>query len=122
MAVAELQLQLLSLNRRAVAYAADLQILAIPLSHAFDHVGHDGARHAPAGTGKLGFIARLDIDRAVFQLGDHVLGQHGLELALRALYRYVLTRHVHRDAGGYRYWFLTYTRHDVSGLFPIIVV
>src|SRR5687768_3729788 len=113
MTEAQLQLQLLALNGRPETDAVDLEVPAVALGNSPDHVGHERSRHAPAGAGELGLVARLNVDPAIFELGDDLLGEHRLELALWALDRNILPRHVDGDAGRDRNRFLTYARHDV---------
>src|ERR1700761_2791984 len=86
-AVAELQLQVLALNRGAVADAGDLERLGEALGHAGDEVLHQGPLHAPEGARALGIMGGLDRDVAVLDrvahFGDHI----DREGALRPLHR-----------------------------------
>ena len=76
MAVAELQLQVLALDVRAIADAGDEQLLGEALGHAGDEVLHQRPLHAPEGAGALRIVGRLHRDAAVLhRIGDVVGGE-----------------------------------------------
>src|SRR5262249_2409006 len=98
-AVAERELQVLTLHRGAVADAGDLQAPLESLGDAGDDVGEQCARHAPHGARALGIVARVDLAPASLHLGADVVGQHELQGAFRPLDVDGLPRHVGGDAG-----------------------
>src|ERR1019366_678732 len=111
-AEAELQVQRLALHRGAVADAGDLQPLLEALGHARDQIGDQRARRAPHRARPLALAARLELDRALVHLGRHVVMQHDLHGALRALDLDGLPFHVGGDAGRDRDRFVADARHQ----------
>src|SRR5262249_25843617 len=94
--VAERNLQVLALHRRAIADAADLELGFEALCNAGDQIGDQRTRRSPHGAAAVGLAARIDLDGAVLHLGDDLVGQHDLQGALWPL-------HLHRlalDRGG----------------------
>src|SRR5204862_4012101 len=63
-AVAERDLQVLALQRGAVADAGDLELLLEALGNAGDEVVHQRARGAPHRARALAVVARVDLDLA----------------------------------------------------------
>src|SRR6185369_15562796 len=106
MAVAELQLQVLALHRRAIADAGDLELLFEALGDAGDQVVDQRPRRAPLRARALGLRAWIELDPALVHLGAHIVVQHELQRALRALDLDGLAFDVRRDTGRDRNWFL----------------
>src|SRR5215475_5575482 len=98
-AVAERDLQVLALHGGTIADAGNLELLLEALGHPGDQVRHQRARGAPHGARALGLVARVDLDRALLQLGRDLGGQHELEGALRALHLHGLAVDARRHAG-----------------------
>src|SRR5205085_9288762 len=111
--VAERDLQVLALQRGAVADAGDLELLLEALGDAGDQVRDQGARGAPHRTRALGLVARIDLDGAVLHLRGDVVGLHHLHGALRAFDLDGLAFDVRRDARGDRDCVSTDARHDL---------
>src|SRR6185437_4133265 len=84
-AVAQLQHQVLALDRGAVAHALDLQALGEALGYAGDHVVDEGARRAPMDARALGLVLRLHHHLAVLHRGADLAAQRQLERAELAL-------------------------------------
>src|SRR4051794_10073234 len=84
-AVAQLQLQVLALHRRAIADAVDLQRLPEALRDTQHQVARQVAGGAPHHAGLLGFADRLDLDLAVLQADAHLVGERQAQLAELAL-------------------------------------
>src|SRR5262249_10459275 len=85
-AVAELQHQILALNRGAIADAVDLEIYGVALADAVHHVVDERARRAPGHTGTLRLVLRLNRDLALGDRRVDIAAQRhrqGAELALR---------------------------------------
>src|SRR5215467_2818231 len=89
--VAERDLQVLALHRRAIADAADLELGLETLGDAGDQIGDQRPRRPPHGAPAVGLTARIDLDGAVLHLDDDLVRQHDLQGALRPL-------HLHRLA------------------------
>src|SRR5215469_16736839 len=84
-AVAELELQRLALDRGTIADAADLERLAVALRHAGQHAAHEVAGGAPHHAGLLGLAHRLDPDLVVLELHLDLAREPHRELAQLAL-------------------------------------
>src|SRR6185312_5189713 len=84
-AVAQLQHQVLALDRGAIAHPLDLQALGEALGHAGDHVVDESARRAPMDAGALGLVLRLHYHLAVLHCGADLAAQRQLERAELAL-------------------------------------
>src|SRR6185503_15775220 len=110
--VAELQVELLALHRRAIADAVDLELLLEALGHAADQIVHKRARGAPLRAGALGLGTRLDVDRSLVHRNRHVVVQNELKSAFRALHLDGLAFHVGGDAGRDGDGFFADTRHQ----------
>src|SRR6185437_4245334 len=78
-AVAQLQHQVLALDRGAIAHALDLQVLGEAFGHAGDHVVDEGARRTPMDARALGLVARLHHHLAVLHRGADLAAQRQLE-------------------------------------------
>src|SRR5712671_4812353 len=111
MAVAERDLQILALHRRAIADAGDLELPLAALGDAGDQVGDQRARGAPHRARALGLVARVDLDAALVHLGGDFLGQHEFEGAFRPLHLHGLALDARRHAAGDRDRLLADTRH-----------
>src|SRR3954451_10317000 len=85
-AVAERDLQVLALHRRAITDAGDLELALEALGHAGHQIGDERTRGAPHRASALGLIARIDLDAALLHLHGDIVGQHDLQRALRALH------------------------------------
>src|SRR5690606_21165078 len=81
----------IALHRRTITNAIDLELALETGLHAVQDVGDLCAGHAPLRTRILGLVARLDLNRTVFQLHQHFFVKDELKLALRALSRDGLT-------------------------------
>src|SRR5215470_241267 len=82
MAVAELELEARPLHRRAVTHAGDFELLGEALGDAGHQVRDQRPRHTPHGAGILRVLAQRDVDATILELGDDVVDQDVLELAL----------------------------------------
>src|SRR5690348_5302320 len=109
---AELQVELLALDRSAIADAGVLELLLEALGDAGDQVVHQRARGAPLREGPLALGTRLDLDRALVEADRHVVVQHDLKRALGALHLDRLPFHVGGDAGRDGYGTFSDTRHQ----------
>src|SRR5215469_5441211 len=110
-AEAELELQVLALDRGAIADAADLERLAVALRHAVQHTAHEVASRAPHHAGLLGLAHRLDPDLVVLELHLDVTRQRHGELAELAL-RLDLARGERDDhTARHRHGILANSRH-----------
>src|SRR5262249_11690882 len=112
-AQAGLHLQLLALQRRAVADAADLELALEALGDAGHQVGDQRARGAPHGERALGLRTRVDLDATALHLGGDVVVQHDLQGALRPLDLDGLALDGRRDARGDRYRLLADAGHKL---------
>src|SRR5262249_55564837 len=90
MAVAELELEARPLHRRAVTHAGDLELLGEALGDAGHQVRDQRPRHTPHGAGILRVLAHRDLDATILELGDDVVDQDVLELALGSFHRNLL--------------------------------
>src|SRR4029453_5850563 len=97
-AVAHLQLQVLALDRGAIADAVDLQRLAVALAHALDHVAQVGAGGAPQDAGLGVPLERLHPHLAVLHGHVDLLGDRQLQRAELALHGRDAAGDVDRDA------------------------
>src|SRR6266481_2306570 len=110
-AVAQLQHQLLALDRRAVADAVDLQVPAEALGHALHQVARQVAGGAPHHARLLGLADRLHLDRAILDGDLDLGGERQLELAKLALRDEDAFDDLGGDAGGDRHRILSYAGH-----------
>src|SRR5579871_4628617 len=85
MAVAERDLQVLALHRRAITYARDLQPPLEAFGDAGHHVGDERTGSPPQGARELALVARIDLDAIRADLGGNLAMQHKLHGALGAL-------------------------------------
>src|SRR5258708_3981198 len=113
-AVAQLQHQVLALDRRTVSDALDLQVLGEALGHAGDHVVDEGAHRAPMDSGALVLALRLHQHLAVLHQGGHLAAHRQLERAELALGGDGLPRHLDGDARRGGYGGFADTRHLVT--------
>src|SRR5258708_24287530 len=110
-AVAQLQHQVLALDRRTVSDALDLQVLGEALGHAGDHVVDEGAHRAPMDSGALVLALRLHQHLAVLHQGGHLAAHRQLERAELALGGDGLPGHLDGDARPDGYGGFADTRH-----------
>src|SRR5262249_37523768 len=82
----ELDLQVLALQCRAIADAADLQLFLKPLRDALDQIGDERAMRAPHRSRTIGFVARIDTDLPGLDLRRNFVIHHDLKGALRTLH------------------------------------
>jgi len=101
MAVAERELQVLALQRGAIADAGDLELLLEALGDAENQIRHLRARGAVHRLRAVGLDPRRDRDRAVREFYLDIVMHDELKLALRALHLHRLPfngrRHTRRD-------------------------
>src|SRR3569623_562722 len=110
--IAELQVELLALNRRAITDTVDLEPLFEALGHAVDQVADERARGAPLRQSALGLLTRLDLDRSLVHRHRDVVVQRELKSAFRALHLDGLAFHVGGGAGRDGDGFFADTRHQ----------
>src|ERR1700709_656058 len=84
-AVAERQLEVLALQRGAIADAGDLELLLETLGDAGDQIGHLRTRGSVKRLGTVGLDPGCYRDHAVLELHFNVVMHDELKLALRAL-------------------------------------
>src|SRR5260221_2716028 len=113
-AVAQLQHQVLALDRRTVSDALDLQVLCEALGPAGDHVVDQGAHRAPMDAGALGLALRLHHHLPVLHRGGDFATQRQLERAELPLGGDGLPGDLDGDALREGYGGFTDTRHIVT--------
>src|SRR5205085_11440647 len=84
--VAELEIEVPALHRRAVADAGDLQLALVTLSDPGDELGGQRAIGTPHGAGALAIVHGIDRQLVRLDFGRDIAVQDELELALRALH------------------------------------
>src|SRR4029079_6240468 len=109
--VADVQLQVGSAHRGAVADALDLERLREAAGDALDHVGDEAAGEPVEGTVLPALGRALDDELAVALLDDHSLRHHLRQLAERAVHHHAPRRDRHRHAGGQRDWTVSDSTH-----------
>src|SRR4029077_1265624 len=110
-AIAELDLQVLALQRGAVTDAVNLQPALEALGHARHHVGEQRTVGTPHGAGAFGVDPWIDLDLRVLHLGRDVAMEHDRHRALGPFHVDDLAVHAGGDARGDRNRLFSYTRH-----------
>src|ERR1700731_229385 len=113
-AIAQLQHQVLALDRGAIADALDLQVLGEALGDAGDHVVDEGAHRPPMDAGALGLALRLHHDLAVLDHGADFAAHRQLERAELPLGRDGMPGDLDGDALRDGYGVFADTRHLVT--------
>jgi len=111
-AEAELQVELLALDRGPVADAVDLQLLGEAVGHAGHHRLDARPGGAPHAARPLAVVRRLHDHRAIVHGDAHVVGRLEGELAKLALGRDLKTVDADLHAARYRDRVLSYARHN----------
>src|SRR5690625_3803286 len=112
MAVAELQVQGLSLHRCPIANAGDFQITAKALRDPLHQVLDARARGSPHRPCPLAIVDRGNDDITVFGGDPHVFGSPILQFAQLALAGDDQAFDLHVDAARYRNRILAHSRHN----------
>src|SRR6516162_3447677 len=105
-AVAERDLQVLALDRGAIADAGNFELALEPRGNPGDEIGDEGARGPPHGKRALAARARVHLDRPLVQLHHDFFGYDILQGAFRSLHLHGLALNARRNAGRYRNRFL----------------
>src|SRR5262249_7477112 len=92
-AIAELELEAWGLHRGPIGDTGDLKLLDEALGHPGHQVRDQRPRHAPHGARILRILAHGDLNAPIPELGDDVVHQDVLELALGPLHRNLLAIH-----------------------------
>ena len=112
MRVAERQLDCIgSLGRGAIADTDDLELFAIAVGDADDHVGNERARQPMERTSLTLFVRALDEQLCTVLTHRDVAGQFAVQRALGAIDLEHAARHLDVDACRHRNRGFTYTGH-----------
>ena len=111
-AIAELELHILPLHRGAMADPGDLELLGEAFGDPGNEICDHSAGHAPHGARLFGILAHGNLKLVIFELGDQLIDEHMLELALRPLHCHFLAIYARGDPAWDRHGLFADTGHD----------